>query len=65
MEEIDDVYSRFKMNARRCETELYRLKDEVLDELKVGMIDEEKYNILIQRIEDCMKEIREQIEREA
>jgi hypothetical protein len=65
MEEIDDVYSRFKMNARRCETELYRLKDEVLDEFKVGMIDEENYNILIQRIEDCMKEIREQIEREA
>ncbi len=64
MEEVDDVYSRFKMNTRRCETELYKLKDEALDEFKEGMIDEDNYNILGRRIDDYMNEVKEQIEKE-
>jgi len=64
MNEIDGIYSRFKMNARRCEAELHRLRDEVLDEFKEGTIDEDNYNTLDNRIEDYMKEIIEQIEKE-
>ena len=50
------------MNAIQCEAELYKLKDEVLDEFKEGMLDEDNHNILEQRIEKYMKEVREQIE---
>lgn len=63
MDEVDDIYSRFKMNARRCETELHRLKGEALDEFKEGMIDEDKLNILNKRVDDYMREVREEIER--
>jgi len=61
MTEIDDTYSSFKMKSRRCEAELYRLKDMVSDELKKGKIDENIYMVLEKRIEDYLKEIREQI----
>jgi len=64
MDEVDDIYSRFKMNTRRCETELYRLKDDVLDDFKEGMIDEKNYKTLDKRIGDYMKEVKEQIEKE-
>jgi len=62
LDEVDAVYSRFKMNAVQCEAELYKLKNEVLDEFKEDMIDEDKHNILEQRIEKYLKEVREQIE---
>ena len=62
LDEVDAIYSRFKMNAVQCEAELYKLKDEVLDEFKEGTIDEDKHNILEQRIEKYLKEVREQIE---
>jgi len=62
MDEVDSVYSRFKMNAIQCEAELYKLKDEVLDEFKQGTIDEDKHYTLEQRIVKYMKEVREQIE---
>jgi hypothetical protein len=64
MDEVDAVYSRFKMNAVQCEAELYKLKDEVLDEFKEGTIDENKHSILEQRIEEHLHEVRKQIERE-
>jgi len=64
MDQIDGVYSSFKMNARRCEAELHRLREEVLDEFKQGMINEESYNTLDKRIEDYLKEVKEQIESE-
>lgn len=62
LDEVDSVYSRFKMNAIQCEAELYKLKNEALDELKQGTIDEGKHNILEQRIAKYMKEVKEQIE---
>jgi len=62
MDEVDAIYSRFKMNAVQCEAELYKLKNEVLDEYKEGTIGEDKHNILEQRIEKYLKEVREQIE---
>jgi hypothetical protein len=64
MDEIDTVYSRFKMNAVQCEAELYKLKDEVLEEYKEGTIDADKVDILEKRIEDYMEEVKDQIERE-
>jgi hypothetical protein len=64
MSEIDDTYSSFKMNSRRCEAELYRLKDSISNELKKGKIDEGAYAVLEKRIEDYMREIREQILKE-
>jgi ribosome recycling factor len=62
MDEVDAVYSRFKMNAVQCEAELYNLKDEVLDEFKEGTINEDKHRVLEQRIEKYMKEVKEQID---
>ena len=64
MDEIDDIYSRFKMNARRCEAELYKLRDQVLDEFKEGAIDEDNYKVLDKRLDGYMKEIKEEIARE-
>jgi hypothetical protein len=64
LEEVDDVYSRFKMNAIKCESELIRLKSEVLREFKEEIIDEENFELLDSRIEDYLKEIREEIEKE-
>jgi hypothetical protein len=60
MEDIDDVYTRFRMNTLRCETELYRYKNQVLEDFKQGLIDEEKYNILDKRIDSYLKEIEEE-----
>ena len=63
MDEVDAVYSRFKMNAVQCEAELYKLKDEVLDEFKQGLIDEKKHNVLESRINGYMQEIKDEITR--
>jgi len=64
LDEVESIYSRFKMNAVQCEAELYKLKNEVLDEFKEGTIDEDKHNILEQRIDEYLKEVRKEIERE-
>ena len=62
--DVDEVYTRFKMNARRCEAELLKFKGQILDEFKQGMIDEEKYNVLEKRVNSYIEEIKDQIERE-
>jgi len=59
--EIDEVYTRFKMDTRRCEGELYRLRDQILDEFKQGLIDEENYNVLETRINGYMQKIKDEI----
>ncbi len=61
---VDSIYTRFKMNARQCEAELYRFKEQVMSEFKQGMVTEENYNILDGRIEEYLAEIREEILRE-
>lgn len=63
MQGLDDIYTRFKMNARQCESELYRFKDRAINELKQGMITEENYNILDRRLEEYIREVRREIER--
>ena len=60
LDEIDDAYFRYKKNARRCEAELYRLKDIVLEDYKAGNIPEGSYNVLNKRIDDYIKEVLEQ-----
>lgn len=64
MAEIDNAYSDFKMNARRVEADLHSLNNEVLDEFKQGTLDEGHYNVLNERIDDYMNEVKEQIEKE-
>jgi len=63
IDRIDEVYSRYKMKARECEAELFRLRDEVLTGFKDGVLDEDNFNVLNVRIDDYMKEIREEIEK--
>jgi hypothetical protein len=64
LDEIDDIYSRFKMNAHRCEAELARLRQESLDMLKRSKIDESNYKLLKDRIDEYLQEVRKEIERE-
>jgi hypothetical protein len=61
MNKIDDTYTEYKMKAKRCEAELYRLKDIVDDELKSGKIDDGAYKLLMNRIENYMIDIQKQI----
>lgn len=61
MNKIDDTYTEYKMKAKRCEAELYRLKDIVDDELKSGKIDDGAYQLLMNRIENYMVDIQKQI----
>ena len=65
LEEVDDIYSRFKMNSIKCEAELIRLKGEILHEFKEGLIDEQNFETLDRRIDTYLKEIREEIQRDA
>jgi len=64
LDEIDNIYSSFKMNARRCEAELLSLRERSLAMLKGGKIDESNYGLLKERINEYLQEIREQIEKE-
>ncbi|MBU1446201.1 hypothetical protein KKD70_02985 [Patescibacteria group bacterium] len=59
--QIDDTYSEYKMKAKRCEAELYRLKDILDDQLKTAKLDDGAYQLLINRIEGYMIDIQKQI----
>jgi len=59
--QIDDTYSEYKMKAKRCEAELYRLRDIIDEQLKTGKIDESAYQLLMGRIEGYMVDIQKQI----
>jgi len=61
LDEVDEVYTRFKLNSRRCEAELYRIKDITLEKLKMGKIDESSYGIIKERVDEYLHEIRERI----
>ncbi len=64
LEEIDDVYTRFKMNSRQCEGELLRIKEQIMGEFRVDTIDSEMYGVLDKRIDDYLREIREEIRKD-
>jgi len=57
LNEIDDVYTRFKTDPRKCEEELYRLRNTILEGLTDGKISEESYDILDKRIDKYMEEL--------
>jgi len=57
LDEIDDVYSKYKANPRKCEEELFRLRNTILEGLTDGKITEENYDILDSRIDKYMKEL--------
>lgn len=59
MNEIDDTFSSFKWKSKRCEAELYRLHDIVDDKLKKGKLDESSYQVLVNRIDKYLSEIKE------
>lgn len=60
LNEIDEVYSRFKMDPRKCEDALCRLKNTILEGLTGGKITEEDHDIMDKRIDKYMKELKEQ-----
>lgn len=43
---------------------MYMMARYIYDEFKEGMIDEEKYSILNERIDDYLREVKEEISRE-
>jgi hypothetical protein len=61
LDNIEDIYTRYRVNARECESELLKLNDNILSEFKEGVLDENNYSILDKRIKDYLKEIREDL----
>jgi hypothetical protein len=59
MEEIDATFSEFKWKSKRCEAELYRLRDLLEERLKKGKIDESLYELLTKRIDKYLHEIQD------
>jgi len=55
--EIDDVHSRFKTDPKKCEEELYRLRNTILEGLTQGKISEENYDIIDRKLDKYMSEI--------
>jgi hypothetical protein len=58
--EIDDIYSRLKNEPFKCEEELSRLRNTVLEGLTDGKINEECYNIIDKKIDKYMDELQKQ-----
>ena len=57
--QIDDTFNAFRVKSKRCEAELYRLHDIVDEELKNGKLDESAYQLLINRIDKYLNEVKE------
>ena len=56
--QLDDIYNAFKTNPHKCEIELEKVRGTINEDLKSCVIDENNYNILKDRIEEIMQEIR-------
>ena len=56
---IDDVHSRLKTDPKKCEEELYTLRNTILDGLTDGKITEDNYDILDKRIDKYVSELTE------
>lgn len=59
LSEADDVYARLKTDPRKCEEELYALRNTVLEGLTEGKITEENYEIIDKRIDKHVAELSE------
>jgi len=55
---LDDIYRSFKTNPHKCEIELEKVRGIISEDLKHSIIDENNYNILKDRIDEIMQEIR-------
>jgi len=60
MNKIDEVYSKSKMNPRKCEEELYRLRNTILESVTDGKITQESYDLMNKRIDEYLEELRKQ-----
>ena len=60
----DEIYARFKMNAQKCETELIKLKDEVITEFKQGNLEPDSFTFIDNKIDKYINEIREEMKRD-
>lgn len=56
--QVDDVYSSYKSNPRKCERELEKIKSAANEDLKSGAIDESNYSLIKDRAEELKREIR-------
>jgi hypothetical protein len=56
--DLDEVYKSYKMNPHKCEIELEKMRALVNEDLKHGVIDENNYSILKERIDELIREIR-------
>jgi hypothetical protein len=57
--EIDDVFLKFKTKRQKCEEELFRLRNTILEGFTEGKITEDNYEIMDKRIDKYMKELLE------
>jgi hypothetical protein len=64
LNEIDEIYSRQKTNPHKCEEELSRLRNTILEGLTDGRINEEGYSVLDSKIDKYLEELRKQKWRE-
>jgi hypothetical protein len=55
---LDDIYRSFKMNPHKCEIELEKMRALANEDLKRGGIDETNFQIVKDRIDDMITEIR-------
>ncbi len=56
--QVDDVYSSYKTNPRKCERELEKIKSVANEDLKSGAIEESNYTLIKERAEELKREIR-------
>ena len=54
---IDDTFTNFKTQSSQCEAELYRIQEQIEEDLKTAKIDESTYHLLTSRIEKYKKQI--------
>jgi hypothetical protein len=56
--QLDEIYASYKLNPKRCETELEKIKGTIHEDLKKSTIDDNNYSILKSRIDEILSEIR-------
>ena len=59
LNEIDDVYAKFKQDPQKCAQELTKLRNTILRGVTDGKITQESYNIMDERIDRYLEELLE------
>jgi hypothetical protein len=60
LNETDEIYSKFKTDPQKCEDELCRLRNTLLEELTNGKITEQSHNIINKKIDKYLEELQRQ-----